>query len=322
MTPMRSAESEFPVEIEQAECAPAGDDTLLIRLVGSRVNSRDRIEGRALLVLEADGQRHRFPEIAPKRRERPKDPTAWGATFVIPAGLEPALAGHASVVIGTATTPFPELPRNQAPARAATAPAAPSPPSVGLEQTVAALRAELRERGATEAQLRAALASAQAERDAGAAAQLRLEATHVKLREELGRLRAAVDQETSALKQQFDRATAETTELRNELQQLRAVAQQHAAEQERLRRREQELSAALAPLQAELATASVAREAAVAEAAGLRAELDRAAAGLVHAQRESSDRGGQLGEAETLLAEARALTQRLQRRATGSSAAV
>jgi hypothetical protein len=318
----RSAEPGFPVEIEQAECGLAGDDELLIHLVGTRVNSRDRIEGRALLVVEADGQRHRFPELAPKRRERPKDPTAWSATFVIPAGLEPALAGHASVVIGTATLALPELPRTQAPAPEATAPAAPLPPSVGLEQTIAALRAELKERGATEAKLRAAFASGQAERDAGAAAQQRLEATHAKLREELGRLRAAVDQETSALKQQFDRATAETIELRNELLQLREVAQQHSAEQERLRRREQELSAALAPLQAELATASVARDGAVAEAAGLRAELDRAAAGLVHARRESSDREGDLGEAETLLAEARALTQRLQRRAVGPSAAV
>jgi predicted nucleic acid-binding Zn-ribbon protein len=319
---MRSAESGFPVEIEQAECGPAGDDELLVRLVGSRLNIRDRIEGRALLVVEVDGQRHRFPEIAPKRKERPKNPTAWAASFVVPAGLEPALAGHASIVIGTATTPLPELPRNETPAREGTAPAAPSPPSAGLAQTVAALRSELKERGATEAQLRAALAAAQAEREAGAAAQQRLEATHAKLREELVRLRAAVDQETSALKQQFDRAAAETTELRNELQQLRAVAQQHGAEEERLRRRERELSAAIAPLQAELATASVAREAAVAEAVGLRAELDRAAAGLVHARRASSDRDGELGEAETLLAEARALTQRLQRRATGPSAAV
>jgi predicted nucleic acid-binding Zn-ribbon protein len=318
----RSAESGFPVEIEQAECGLAGDDELLVHLVGSRVNSRDRIDGRALLVVEADGQRHRFPEIAPKRRERPKDPTAWSATFVIPAGLEPALAGHASVVIGTATTALPELPRSRAPAPEAAAPAAPSPPSVGHEQTVAALRAELKERGATEAQLRAALASAQAERDAGAAAQQRLEATHAKLREELGRLRAGVDHEISGLKQQFDRATAETTKLRNELQQLREIAQQHSAEQERLRRREQELSAGLAPLQAELATASVARDAAIAEAAGLRAELDRAAAAIVQARRESSDRDGGLGEAETLLAEARALTERLQRRAVGPSAAV
>ncbi len=338
---MGASQSDFPVEIELAECTSVNHDKLLIRLTGSRRDRTGRIDGRTVLVVDSDGRRHRFPEIGQGRKARPAGPTAWTASFALPARLEPALADRASVVIGTASLPLPELqwpplqwPRS--PGEPAVAPppapgASPQPvvappPTPGDAETIAALRAELQQRGATEAQLRAALADARAEHEANDAEQQRLEATHAELREEFGHLRMAVEEETLALTQQLDRAAEEAAELRDELKELRAVAERQHSEHARLQQREQELSAELAPLRAELATATIAREAAEAEAVGLRAELEAAAPERVEARRESGNHNGELDEAEELLAEARALTQRLQRRAaqrnSGSSTAV
>ncbi len=63
----------------------------------------------------------------------------------------------------------------------------------------------------------------------------------------------------------------------------------------------------------QLAAVSVSREAAISEAAGLRAELERLATELAVISEQFAAKGGDLGEAERLLADARALTEQLWR---------
>jgi hypothetical protein len=246
-----------------------------------------------------------------------------------------------------------------------------------LKETVAALRAELSERAAGAAQLRGALADAEAELQARATMQARLEATHLELRRELDQLVGLIQQEDSrktalessaaAMAIRVSELEAQLTEAQErhgdaqaqldaargqlaEAQGQRAEAEQRLAEsvqrqaqvQQRLAEenaglrdelaalrvgserdtdlrvraeiRERELSAEIRELHAELATATVSRDAAVSEASGLRAELDRLGGELAAAREQRASREGDLGEAQTLLSDARALSAQLRER--------
>lgn len=86
----------------------------------------------------------------------------------------------------------------------------------------------------------------------------------------------------------------------------------------------------LASVRAELATTAVSRDAAISEAGGLRAELERLGGELALARRRRSTPLGEMsevsemsevGEAEALLAEARALREQMSERASRRSAA-
>jgi predicted nucleic acid-binding Zn-ribbon protein len=218
-----------------------------------------------------------------------------------------------------------------------------------LQAMVDALRAELRERGATEAQLRGALAGAKAELEGQASHQTALRATQSELRDQLGELlglveregaqrtevesravalagevaelegrvaeltsaRDQVAQEAGELRAELERATGEALQLRYEVVQLGSVAEQEAAERILLEARIGELSERFAPLRAELAESEVAREGALGEAAGLRDELERMGDELARA-RGANDVDSGLSEAQSLLDEARAVTARLR----------
>jgi hypothetical protein len=70
--------------------------------------------------------------------------------------------------------------------------------------------------------------------------------------------------------------------------------------------------AEVAALRDQLAFAQVARDAAVGEAAGLRAELQRLGSELAVTREHHTAQGGDLDEAQRLLAEARSLSEQLR----------
>jgi hypothetical protein len=220
--------------------------------------------------------------------------------------------------------------------------------SLLLKETVSALHAELERRSTEAAQLRGALADAQSELDARAARQAGLESAHGELRHELEQLMAAAtrqrqdfEQRLAAVRDELDRAredaamaTAARDETETQLAQAREQAkaelaqareqaraelararEQAGALEERLRARtdaEHREAHEAAALREQLASAQISRDAAISEAGGLRAELERLGAELTVMREQVSAHGGDLGEAQRLLADARALTQQLR----------
>jgi septal ring factor EnvC (AmiA/AmiB activator) len=84
---------------------------------------------------------------------------------------------------------------------------------------------------------------------------------------------------------------------------MSAAAERHGAELNSLRR--------------ELAAAHVSRDAAISEATGLQAELSRVGAELAVTRERVSSESSDLGEANRLLADAKALADRLQAQREG-----
>jgi chromosome segregation ATPase len=179
-----------------------------------------------------------------------------------------------------------------------------------LKQTVCALRGELQERTTEATRLRGALADSRSELDARAATQARLEAMHGELRGELRGLADLVARESerhAELSSSHDAVVARVAELQAQL-----------AQAERLRgETDERLVAAhdqLASVQGELAIATVSRDAAVSEAAGLRVELERFGTELAIVRERLGSHAGELGDAQTLLSDARALAAQLRER--------
>jgi len=220
-----------------------------------------------------------------------------------------------------------------------------------LKETVAALHAELERRTAEAARIRGALADAQSDLEARTAMQAALELTHAELRHELERLMGAVERQRSDLEGQIEAVERDHAERTAEVERVHAertaeaervhAERVTALERERsdVGRRVLELEAAhderaaeiaslrdqligtqaagdrrvaeISRLREDLAGANVSRDAAAGEAAGLRAELDRLGTELAVTRERVSADGGDLGEANRLLADARALSAKL-----------
>ena len=239
--------------------------------------------------------------------------------------------------------PTPPPPAPAAPAPAAPAPVLPAaalgahqPPRSGpladllLKETVSALHAELEQRTADAARMQGGLADAQSELEARTATQAALEAAQGELRLELERLRASIADRRIELEEQASQAhrereawsskvEAERAELGRQLADLAAERDERSGQAAALR---EQLAAAQAAgeqhvtetarLREDLAAANVARDAAVSEAAGLRAELERIGGELAATRERVGAETGNLGEANRLLADARALADQLR----------
>ena len=368
-----SAPVEPPIAIERVERLRGEGDDVRLRLSGRWLVDSHPDEHEALLVIQLEGRRHRFPAT----REPPGDappPGTWQAEFTIPSWAVPSRPGQAAVWVGNAVVAVgppgapPAQPRPDSPppseavaregppvseaappkpagAAPATRPPAPAPaarpapaeapvdpgragPLADLlfKESVSALHAELERRSGEVAQLRGALADAQSELDARAARQAGLESAHVELRHELEQLMDAVarqrqdfDERLGALQEELDRAreqAAMASAARDEAEaELAQVRERGSALEERLRghgdaerRQAQEASA----LREQLAAAQVSRDASISEAGGLRAELERLGAELTVMREQLTAHGGDLGEAQRLLVDARALTEQLR----------
>ncbi|MGB9186178.1 MAG: hypothetical protein WCB67_19175 [Solirubrobacteraceae bacterium] len=223
-----------------------------------------------------------------------------------------------------------------------------------LKETVAALHAELEQRGTEVAQLRSALAGAHSELEARGATRSELESTLGQLGSELRRLMEAVDDQRRELDQRHTEAERERAEFEQRLNELAASRDQLAAElaatrdqqaaelatmrdrhvaevaaardehaeevgalRERLADAETRLerrNAETVAVREELVAVTVSREAARSEVAGLRSELERLGAELAVTREQAISEAGDLGEANRLLADAKALAEELRPR--------
>ncbi|HEY2260159.1 MAG TPA: hypothetical protein VGH45_10625 [Solirubrobacteraceae bacterium] len=201
----------------------------------------------------------------------------------------------------------------------------PEPPRSGpladllLKETVAALHAELEQRTAEAVRLRGSLADSQSELESRRATQAALEATQEALRSQLEKLTMAVERhrkEVEARTAETEQARADSERRASELAAARderaseaaALREQLAGAQARVDRRVAEA----ARLREELAGAKVARDAAVSEVTGLRAEVQRLGTELAATRERIVAESGDLGEAQRLLADARALAAQLR----------
>ncbi|MHB1571106.1 MAG: hypothetical protein ACYC0H_18165 [Solirubrobacteraceae bacterium] len=140
-----------------------------------------------------------------------------------------------------------------------------------------------------------ALAQLEAERDSALA---QLEAERERAHEQLDAERTRASRDLSGALETADREAQEAVRLREQLSAAFSAAERHAGDAAALRER--------------LAAATVARDSALGETAGLRAELERLGAELALAQEQVAAHGGDLGEAQRLLADAKALAAQLR----------
>ena len=258
-----------------------------------------------------------------------------------------------------AAEPEPDVPEAAELERAFTDPPVEAPRSgpladLLLKETVAALHAELEQRGTEAAQLRSALAGAHFELEARGGTQSELESTLGQLGSELRRLMAAVEEQRRELDQRHTEAERERAEFEQRLAELAAARDQQATELAAMREQQAAELAAMREQQAaevaaareeqadeveavreqladaearlqrrgaetvglreELAVVTVSREAARSEVAGLRSELDRLGAELAVTREHVTSEAGDLGEANRLLADAKALAEELRPR--------
>jgi hypothetical protein len=188
-----------------------------------------------------------------------------------------------------------------------------------LVEAVAGQQAEF-ERRLTEARERseAELAQARGESDQARAelSQAREEADRA--RSELAHVRDEADRarsELSHVREEADRARAELAGAREQEVGIVHVRQQLAAVNERLAAAvasDQMHAQEAASLREQLAVTGISRDAAVAEAGGLRAELSRLGSELAVTREQAGAGDTELGAAQQLLEDARALTAQLQ----------
>jgi len=181
--------------------------------------------------------------------------------------------------------------------------------------------------------VRAELQQARADRDAARGElESRLASARAEFDQQLAAARAEGESAVAAARHE---AEAELEHARQETETMLAAARGHAegraeaAEAEarelaaRLREHaagERRRSEEAAILREQLAAAHVARDAALAEADGLRGELERLAGELAVLRERSGHAGDELSEARQLLADARALTERLRGGEAGAPA--
>ncbi len=392
-----------PLEIDDVQSARVAAGETRLTLSGRWLSpNKPSLAEEPLLVIQVEGRRHRF---TPEAGTDTGSPTGeWRASFVVPAWAEPRRAGQAAVWVGDAVVSLPPIHAGRGasvggapPALAAAVPAdapgaelpeaaspdefAPAVPALAdppaetprsgpladllLKETVAALHAELEQRGTEAAQLRSALAGAQFELEARGGTQSELESTLGQLGSELRRLMEAVEAQRREIDQrdaqaereraEFEQRLAELAAARDEqatelasmrdqqAAELAALRDQQAAEQASMRDQQaaelaaardqqadeveslreqladaearlQRRSAETVGLREELAAATVSRDAARSEVAGLRSELERLGAELAVTREHVQSEAGDLGEANRLLADAKALAEELRPR--------
>jgi hypothetical protein len=312
--------ADIPLVIDRVDSARSDGDSVRLRLTGRWLGDGDPGEHDPLLVVQLQGRRHRFP-AGDAQTNLPASSAAagaWVASFVLPAWAEPRQHGQAAIWLGNAVIPVPPPraaaprvvapgpPAKPAPAPASVAPDARPAPALDsgrpgpladllFKETVSALHSELEQRSADAARLRGTLAAAQSELEARATTQTGLEAAHRELRAELQQLIAAVARQRAEFDQSRSDAEAQRALLQQQLSQATVTGDEASA------------------LRGQLAAAGVARDAAISEVSGLRAELERLGTELAVTREQLGAQGGDLGEAQRLLADARALTEELRR---------
>ena len=203
-----------------------------------------------------------------------------------------------------------------------------------LDETRQRSEAELAQARCEVDHARSELAQVRGDADRARAELAQVRGDAERARAELAQVRGDADRARAELAQvrgDAERARAELAQARAEADRARAelaVAREHEAgvveTRQQLAAVNERLAAALASdqmraqeaasLREQLAATSVSRDAAVAEAGGLRAELSRLGSELAVTREQSGSDGGELGVAQQLLEDARALTAQLRRK--------
>jgi hypothetical protein len=234
-----------------------------------------------------------------------------------PAPLTPPLVPEPFAETPSAAVLPPPLPEPAAVAE----PGLPSSLSAGPgDASVSALRTELRERVAAETRLRRNVSELRAQLEQRIQNQERLEATQVQLRDAFVELRDRLEAEllrgselqaaNESLEAAHDAHDATQAGLRQELAAVRQELTNAEAARDHLAEELDGALGRLATLEAELASVVVARDSAAGEVIELRSELDHI--GAEFAISRDPVAADEIDDAEALLAEARALTARLQ----------
>jgi chromosome segregation ATPase len=328
----------LPLAIDRVERSRAKRDQVRLRLIGHWLSGPEgwsAASSEALLVVQLHGQRHRF---ASTREDPGGEPgLEFTASFTIPDWAVPEQPGQAVLWVGDDVIAVPppgasirpespvsadegsagdDQPRVDTPATAGHVPSDPhqhggegatgrAGPLAELlfKETVTALRAELEQRTAEAAQLRARLAEAQRESESRGGVDAGLESAHAELRGELRRLMEAVGEQRREFDEQLASARAEADRVREELE--RAHGERDSARQE-LERAHGERDSARGELdraRSQLAPVHEELEQARSELSDVRAQLEGSRAELDQAR---GDRDAARQEVESRLASARA----------------
>jgi hypothetical protein len=95
------------IAIEAVEWTAGEDDRLTISVRGRWRRRRPALSGLPVLVIEADGQRHRFTATPEPPSLGGAPPGGWQMTFTVPAWLAPHLGGRAWLQLGLAVVALP-----------------------------------------------------------------------------------------------------------------------------------------------------------------------------------------------------------------------
>jgi hypothetical protein len=105
---MKDPGAEHPLQVESVSSSPLGEDRLVVRIEGRWEGRKRPHVDEAMLVVENEGRRHRFPVIPqegqPKRLKRHE---SWSGSFDLPSWLGDHLKGQTSLRLGDATIALP-----------------------------------------------------------------------------------------------------------------------------------------------------------------------------------------------------------------------
>lgn len=317
--------------IDAAEYAPFGEARIVVEISGRWVQVPPVPSGEsALMIVDGNGLVHRFAEISSGLQDVQAGDEYHGS-FVVPAQFRGRIASPTAVRAGGLTVTVPgatlaagaddDEPEPVISVARLTPPVAAAPGSAADDPVIAALREELRQRVAEGTGLRREVGELRSQLDARARNAERLEHAQAELRAALGELterlethdghRVALESSNVALEAANATLSAEVASLRAMLELTQAEITRVAAERD----------AALSELgdrYAELAATKVSHEAALEEVDELRRELERGGAELAEVREQFGS--SEVEEAESLLAETRALTARLMGRGGESHA--
>jgi hypothetical protein len=101
--------SSAAVGIESVEWLDAGAGQLTVRVTGRWRRRRGWVESRGptMLVIEAEGRRHRVPATPEPPSLGGAAPGTWRLSFTLPPELTRGLGGHVWLALGTVTVPLP-----------------------------------------------------------------------------------------------------------------------------------------------------------------------------------------------------------------------
>src|ERR1700736_4867733 len=93
--------------IEAVEWFPSRGERLTVRVTGRWLRRPPASRGQPMLVVAAEGQRHRFPAMPQPPRLGGTAPGAWSVSFSVPAWLAPHLSRRLSLQMGGVFVPLP-----------------------------------------------------------------------------------------------------------------------------------------------------------------------------------------------------------------------